>query len=83
MVKSRPFGLLTAHQHAATRDENDLLVERRVSPEHTLLNLLVADMLRETGNQVNLTPPEITFPDGGLFRPDLVITVVMIKERLN
>ena len=30
-------------------------------------------MLREAGYQVNLTPPEITLPDGGLFRPDLVI----------
>jgi hypothetical protein len=54
-------------------NEYDLLLERHVSPEHTLLNLQAADVLREAGYQVNLTPPEITLPDGGLFRPDLVI----------
>lgn len=52
-------------------NEYDLLLERHVSPEHTLLNIQAADVLREAGYQVNLTPPEITLPDGGLFRPDL------------
>ena len=46
--------------------------EWRIDPEYTLLNLQAADVLREAGYQVNPTPPEITLPDGGLFRPDLV-----------
>ena len=29
--------------------------------------------LRESSYQVDLAPPEITLPDGGLFRPDLAI----------
>lgn len=33
-----------------------------------------ADVLREAGYQVNLTPPDVNLPDGGLFHPDLVIT---------
>ncbi len=66
------YWLLTNQQPQV--NEYDLLLERHVSPEHTLLNLQAADVLREAGYQVNLTPPEITLPDGGLFRPDLVIT---------
>jgi hypothetical protein len=54
-------------------NEYDMLLERHVSPEHTLLNLQAADKLREAGYQVDLTPPEITLPDSGLFRPDLAI----------
>jgi hypothetical protein len=54
-------------------NEYDLLLERHVSPEHTLLNLQAAEVLCEAGYQVNLTPLEITMPDGGLFRPDLAI----------
>lgn len=65
------YWLLTGQQPQV--NEYDLLLERHVSPEHTLLNLQAADVLREAGYQVNLTPPEITLPDGGLFRPDLVI----------
>ena len=65
------YWLLTSQQPRA--NEYDLLLERHVSPEHTLLNLQAADMLREAGYQVDLTPPEITLPDGGLFRPDLAI----------
>jgi len=65
------YWLLTNQQPQA--NEYDLLLERHVSPEHTLLNLQAADVLREAGYQVNLTPPEITLPDGGLFRPDLAI----------
>jgi hypothetical protein len=53
---------LAAHQPTAARtNEYDLLLERHVSPEHTLLNLQAADVLREAGYQVNLTPPEITW----------------------
>lgn len=65
------YWLLTNLQPQA--NEYDLLLERHVSPEHTLLNLQAADMLREAGYQVDLTPPEITLPEGGLFRPDLAI----------
>lgn len=53
--------------------EYDLLLERHVSPEHTLLNLQAADVLREAGYLVNLTPPDVNLPDGGLFKPDLVL----------
>ena len=65
------YWLLTSQQPQT--NDYDLLLERHVSPEHTLLNLQAADMLREAGYQVDLTPPEITLPDGGLFRPDLAI----------
>jgi hypothetical protein len=65
------FWLLTNEQPQAS--EYELLLKRHVSPEHTLLNLLAADILRDAGYQVNLTPPEISLPDGGLFKPDLVI----------
>lgn len=65
------YWLLTNQQPQA--NEYDLLLERHVSPEHTLLNLQAADVLREAGYQINLTPPEITLLDGGLFRPDLAI----------
>jgi len=54
-------------------NEYDLLLERHVSPEHTLLNLQAADMLRDAGYQVNLTPPDVNLPGGGLFKPDLVL----------
>lgn len=54
-------------------NEYDLLLERHVSPEHTLLNLQAADVLRGAGYQVNLTPPDVNLPDGGLFKPDLVL----------
>ncbi|MEW6402837.1 MAG: hypothetical protein AB1649_13625 [Chloroflexota bacterium] len=54
-------------------NEYDLLLERHVSPEHTLLNLQAADVLREAGYQVNLIPPDVNLPDGSLFKPDLVL----------
>jgi hypothetical protein len=63
--------LITGNQ--PTANEYDRLLERHVSPEHTLLNLQAADMLREAGYQVNLAPPEVHLPDGGLFKPDLVL----------
>ena len=66
------FWLLTGNQPRI--NEYDLLLERHVSPEHTLLNLQAADVLREAGYLVNLTPPEIQLPDKGLFKPDLVLT---------
>jgi hypothetical protein len=65
------YWLLTQSKPAI--NEYDLLLERHVSPEHTLLNLQAADILREAGYQVNLTPPDVHLPDGGLFKPDLVL----------
>ncbi len=53
-------------------NEYDALLARHVSPEHTLLNLQAADVLREAGYQVNAFPSDIHMPDGGLFKPDLV-----------
>jgi len=55
------------------KNEYDLLLDRHVSPEHTLLNLQAADVLRQAGYQVNQTPPDVNLPDGGLFKPDLVL----------
>jgi hypothetical protein len=54
------------------QNEYDSLLSRHVSPEHTLLNLHAADVLREAEYQVNAFPPDIHLPDGGLFKPDLV-----------
>lgn len=65
------YWLLTGENPSV--NEYDLLLERHVSPEHTLLNLQAADVLREAGYQVNLTPPDVNLPDGGLFKPDLVL----------
>jgi hypothetical protein len=48
------------------------LLPSHVSPEHTLLNLQAADVLREAHYQVNQFPPDIHLPDGGLFKPDLL-----------
>lgn len=66
------FWLLTGNQ--AKVNEYDQLLERHESPEHTLLNMQAADLLREAGYQVNLYPPEIKLPDKGLFKPDLILT---------
>lgn len=66
------FWLLTGRQPAA--NEYDRLLERHVTPEHTLVNLQAADALSAAGYQVNLTPPEIRLPDGSLFRPDLLLS---------
>jgi hypothetical protein len=65
------FWLLTSEKPSI--NEYDILLERHVSPEHTLLNLQAADVLREAGFQINLTPPDVNLPDGGLFKPDLVL----------
>jgi hypothetical protein len=54
------------------QNEYDALLSRHVSPEHTLLNLQAADILREAEYQVNAFPPDIHLPDGSLFKPDLV-----------
>jgi hypothetical protein len=53
-------------------NEYDALLTRHVSPEHTLLNLQAADTLRDAGYHVNLLPPDVHLPDGGLFKPDLL-----------
>ncbi len=54
------------------QNEYDALLARHVSPEHTLLNLQAADLLREAEYQVNSFPPDIHLPDGSLFKPDLM-----------
>jgi hypothetical protein len=54
------------------QNEYDALLGRHISPEHTLLNLQAADVLREAEYQVNPFPPDIHLPDGSLFKPDLV-----------
>ena len=56
----------------AVQNEYDALLARHVSPEHTLLNLQAADVLREAEYQVNPFPPDIHLVDGGLFKPDLL-----------
>ena len=65
------YWLLAGADPAA--NEYDALLVRHVSPEHTLLNLQVADVLRDAGCQVDLTPPDIHLPGGGLFKPDLLV----------
>jgi hypothetical protein len=57
----------------AEKNEYDLLLERHVTPEHTLLNLMAGDVLREAGYAVNLTPPDIKLPNGALFKPDIIL----------
>ena len=54
------------------QNEYDALLSRHVSPEHTLLNIQAADFLSSANFTVDLFPPEIHLPDGGLFRPDLL-----------
>jgi hypothetical protein len=56
----------------AVQNEYDALLARHVSPEHTLLNLQAADVLREAEYQVNSFPPDIHLHDGRLFKPDLL-----------
>jgi hypothetical protein len=57
----------------AVKNEYDLLIERHVTPEHTLLNLMAGEVLREAGYAVNLMPPDIKLPDGAIFQPDIVL----------
>jgi hypothetical protein len=54
-------------------NEFDALLKSHVTPEHTLLNLQAADVLCEAGYKVNLIPPDIRLPSGGLFKPDIVM----------
>jgi hypothetical protein len=70
--------------------EYDLLLERHVTPEHTLLNLQAGDLLREAGYQVNMIPSDIKLPDGGVFQPDIfmcddlgVIYYVEVEREAN
>ena len=65
------FWMLTGNQSQS--NEYDSLLKRHVSPEHTLLNLQAADILRQAGYQVNLTPPEIQLPNKEVFMPDLAL----------
>ncbi|MFZ6029548.1 MAG: hypothetical protein ACOYYS_17685 [Chloroflexota bacterium] len=65
------YWLLTQKQPAP--NEMDTLLARHVTPEHTLLNLQAADFLQAAGYRVEMEPPDITLPDGGLFKPDLLL----------
>lgn len=56
---------------APAENEFDALLSRHVSPEHTLLNLQAADLLREEGYRVEMFPRDINLAGGGLFKPDL------------
>jgi hypothetical protein len=70
---------LTPRGHAAYRalshlEPNSLfeqLKSRHKSLEHLYLNLQVADVLRDAGYDVDLTPPAMTLTDGSKFEPDL------------
>lgn len=57
----------------AVKNEYDVLLERHVTPEHTMLNLMAGDVLREAGYVVNLLPPDIKLPNGSVFQPDIVL----------
>ncbi len=50
------------------------LRDRHKSLEHLYLNLEVADILRDAGYDVDLTPPTMTLADGSKFAPDLSAT---------
>jgi hypothetical protein len=63
--------MLTGRQ--AKKSEFDVLLERHVTPEHTLLNLQASGVLQEAGYQVNMMPPDIHLPEGGLFQPDIIV----------
>jgi hypothetical protein len=65
------YWLLTQCQPAP--NEMEALLARHVTPEHTLLNLQAADILRGVGYEVDPQPPDIALPDGGLFKPDLLL----------
>jgi hypothetical protein len=47
------------------------LMRRHKSPEHSLLNLEAADLLRDAGYAVDLFPASATAPSGAQFAPDL------------
>ncbi len=52
--------------------EFERLQPAHVSPEHTLLNIEVADFLQKEGYKILTEVPAIDLPSGGKFIPDLV-----------
>jgi len=52
--------------------QTTLLLNKHKSPEHTILILKAADILREAGYQVDVLPESIVLPDGSTYEPDLV-----------
>jgi hypothetical protein len=52
--------------------EFERLQPAHVSPEHTLLNIEVADFLQKEGYKILTEAPAIDLPTGGKFIPDLV-----------
>jgi hypothetical protein len=52
--------------------EFERLQPAHVSPEHTLLNIGVADLLQKEGYKILTEAPAIDLPSGGKFIPDLV-----------
>ncbi|MDD5369140.1 MAG: hypothetical protein PHQ40_08645 [Anaerolineaceae bacterium] len=65
------YWLLTGKQ--AGSDEFESLLGRHVTPEHTYLNLAVADFFKEEGYQINLFPNLIELPGGMKFYPDQIL----------
>lgn len=61
---------LLFHADPAPSQTTELL-KRHKSPEHALLNLEAADLLREAGYEVDVFPGQIELPGGRLFAPDL------------
>ena len=61
---------LLFHADPAPSQTTELL-KRHKSPEHALLNLEAADLLREAGYKVDVFPGQIELPGGRLFAPDL------------
>ena len=66
------YWLLTSHAAAGERIRS-IARAPRIARAH-LAQPAGCRCAREAGYQISLTPPEITLPDGGLFRPDLAIS---------
>jgi len=63
-------GLLLGHDPAEPL--LDRLLARHKSPEHVLLNLEAADLLRAAGGEVDLFPAPVTLAGGGILDVDLL-----------
>jgi hypothetical protein len=68
LLKLTPLGLAVA-RHLLSHDPAEPLLDRLMachkSPEHTLLNLEAADLLRDLGGTVNLFPLPVKLKNGG------------------
>jgi len=58
--------------HLPKENEYDLLKPRHSSPEHTILNIQVAEILSESGYLIKSQAQEIQMPNGSTFIPDIV-----------